>query len=158
LTASNCLPSGVDDRRDVLPIAGVVIDRLERTCRAVVEGRRLARALSAWAKRFELSEPEFQLLWWLRLTPGVGVDQTTLASRLALSPAQVSASVERLRTGGWIVQRLVPEDRRRRLWQLTAEGQLLLAHMLHHADRLGREFSAVDFAELPSSSRWKEAA
>ena len=62
--------------------------------------------LAAWARSFDLSEPELQLLWCLRQEPGEGVDQTTIAQRLVFSPAQVSAMVERLRRQGWIIQRL----------------------------------------------------
>ena len=47
--------------------------------------------LSDWARRFDLSEPEFLVLWCLRMSTVDGVDQTTIAQWLALSPAQVSA-------------------------------------------------------------------
>ena len=88
-----------------------------RTCQLVVDGRRAARALGEWARRFELSEPEFLVLWCLRDVPTDTVDQTTLAQRLAFSPAQVSAVVERLARQGWIAQHFRPGDRRRHLWR-----------------------------------------
>ena len=79
-----------------------------------IEGRRAGRMIAAWAKAFDLSEPELQLLWCLRQELGDGVDQTTISTRLAFSPAQVSAMVERLRAHGLIIQRLTVGDRRRR--------------------------------------------
>jgi MarR family transcriptional repressor of emrRAB len=102
----------------------------------VVEGRRAARALGQWCRQFGLSEPEFQVLWVLRAIPEDGLDQATLAGRLALSPAQVSATVERLRTQGWIAQHNVPGDRRRHLWQLTPVGGALLRQMLTDTEAL----------------------
>ena len=64
--------------------------RIEQACRMAIEGRRAGRMIAAWAKSFDLSEPELQLMWCLRQEPGDGVDQTTIATRLAFSPAQVS--------------------------------------------------------------------
>jgi len=110
-----------------------VVRYIHEVCRTAVDGRRAARAIARWAGRSRLSEPDFQLLWCLRPVSGDGIDQTTLARELALSPAQVSATVERLRAGGWIEQRPALGDRRRNLWQLTSGGQRLLTRMLHDA-------------------------
>lgn len=109
---------------------------VEEACRAVLEGRRGARMLARWSKPFGLSEPEFQVLWCLRSAAGSGIDQSTLAKLLVLSPAQVSATIERLRARCWIVQQAMPRDRRRRLWQLAAEGQALLERMLAGATEM----------------------
>jgi len=100
------------------------------TCRTAANGRRAVRALADWAQRFGLGEPEFQVLWSLRWSHEAGLDQTSLAKSIACSPAQVSATVERIRLRGWIAQRHSPSDRRRNLWQLTAEGNQLLDQML----------------------------
>jgi DNA-binding MarR family transcriptional regulator len=70
------------------------------------------------------------VLWCVRFTAGNGIDQSTIASRLVLSPAQVSATVERLRARGWIAQQYLANDRRRHLWQLSAEGQQLIERLL----------------------------
>jgi DNA-binding MarR family transcriptional regulator len=110
--------------------ADAAIRRVGLTCRTAVEGRRAARALAEWARRFALSEPEFQVLWCLRSEPGEGLDQKALATRLACSPAQVSSTVEQLRTRGWIAQQHRPNDRRRHVWRLSSEGAALLAEML----------------------------
>jgi DNA-binding MarR family transcriptional regulator len=109
----------------------------------VVDGRRAARALADWARRFKLSEPEFLVLWCLRDATADGVDQTTIAHWLALSPAQVSATVERLRAEGSIVREAVPGDRRRHLWQLSASGRGKLIKMLRDTQGpAGREAAA----------------
>jgi DNA-binding MarR family transcriptional regulator len=110
--------------------ADAAIRRVGLTCRTAVEGRRAARALAEWARRFTLSEPEFQVLWCLRGEAVEGLDQKALATRLACSPAQVSSTVEQLRARDWIAQRHRPNDRRRHVWQLSAEGTALLAEML----------------------------
>ena len=69
-------------------------------CRSAIEGRRAARCSQPGRGSSTCGEPELQLLWCLRQEPGDGVDQTTIAQRLAFSPAQVSARVERLRRTG----------------------------------------------------------
>jgi DNA-binding MarR family transcriptional regulator len=104
--------------------------KVERTCCAAVEGRRAARLLAQWARPFDLTEPEFQVLWFLRAASVAGLDQKTLASALAFSAAQISASVERLRARGWILQIYSQGDRRRHLWRLSDGGQKLLDSVL----------------------------
>ena len=121
---------------DVPSIGSSDLRRISFTCRTAADGRRAIRALGEWSERFELSEPEFQILWCLRSAPGNGCDQTTIARQLACSPAQISTTVERMRTAGWITQQNAPGDRRRRLWQLSAQGQVLLEEMLRAANQL----------------------
>jgi DNA-binding MarR family transcriptional regulator len=111
-------------------VADAAIRRVGLTCHTAVEGRRAARALAEWARRFAVSEPEFQLLWCLRGDAVDGLDQKALATRLACSPAQISTTVERLRTRGWIIQRHKSTDRRRHVWQLSNGGAELLREML----------------------------
>lgn len=103
--------------------------RLERACSAAANGRRAARALADWTKRFGLTEAEFQFLWRLRPTSGDGPNQTTLAGSLVFSPAQISAIVERMRQRGLISERGTIGDRRRNYWQLSAAGRELLDQM-----------------------------
>jgi DNA-binding MarR family transcriptional regulator len=100
----------------------------------VVDGRRAARALSEWTARFEMGEAEFQVLWCLRTA--AGLDQTTLSTTLAISPAQVSAIVERFRQRDWICQQSAASDRRRRLWRLSTSGRGLLDQMIAAAAQL----------------------
>ena len=97
-------------------------------------------------RRFALSEAEFRLLWQLhryedprnRWGPshpsanGPALDQTSLRAELALSPAQISALIERLRAQGWITRKVDPGDRRRQLMQLTEQGHNQLKKVLAH--------------------------
>jgi DNA-binding MarR family transcriptional regulator len=104
-----------------------------RACYVAADGRRAARALGQWCERFQLSEPEFQVLWCLRNAIGAGFDQTMLAKRLAYSPAQVSSTAERLRVRGWIAQQSTGGDRRRNLWHLSETGAEVVQQMLQTA-------------------------
>jgi DNA-binding MarR family transcriptional regulator len=103
---------------------------VDTACRTAICGRRAARALSEWARRFGLSEADFQILWQLRSAGQNGLDQTALASALACSPAQISAIVERLRARGQIGALAGSADRRRHRWQLSQPGQELVDRML----------------------------
>ena len=114
------------------------INRVSITCQTATNGRRAIRALAEWAQRFKLAEPELEVLWCLRWGPAEGLDQTTLAKKLACSAAQVSATVERLRSRGQISQRQLPGDRRRHLWQLSAAGNQQLDEMFAAAGCLPR--------------------
>src|SRR4051794_22202535 len=89
--------------------------------------------LARWAERCQLSESELQILSCLSQRAAQGVDQTTLAASLALSPPQVSACVEKLRVRGLISHHEASSDRRRRLWQLTAEGIATLRQLVEAA-------------------------
>jgi DNA-binding MarR family transcriptional regulator len=121
------------------------------------DGRRAARALGRWCERFQLSEPEFQVLWCLRDKAGGGFDQTTLAKRLAYSTAQVSATVEKLRARGWILQQAADGDRRRNLWHLSAAGSGVIVEMLHAAHELRWE-SSIPVVDAPIGLARREAA
>ena len=122
--------------------ASVVVRHIHETSQLVIDGRRAARALAEWAQRFQVGEVEFQLLWCLRSVSSDGLDQTSLARKLAISPAQVSAIVEHARARDWIYQPSAASDRRRRVWQLSARGRELLEHMLSAAALLRFEPSA----------------
>jgi DNA-binding MarR family transcriptional regulator len=122
LTAPNVRHSG-----------NAAVGRLEFVCQTAIEGRRAARVLARWAERFQLTESELQILCCLCGLVGPGVDQTTLAAQLALSPPQVSACVEKLRARGLIANHESCGDRRRRLWQSSANGRLLLQEIVQAA-------------------------
>jgi DNA-binding MarR family transcriptional regulator len=106
---------------------------LGHVCQTAIDGRRAVRTLMRWSKRFQLSESELQILWCVCGVTGPGVDQTTLATQLALSPPQVSACVEKLRARGLIVNHEVRGDRRRRLWQSSAIGRGVLQEIVQAA-------------------------
>jgi DNA-binding MarR family transcriptional regulator len=109
---------------------GETAAHIEAMCVTAIHGRRAARVVAEWAKRIGLTEAELQLLWRLRSALSGGIDQTALASALAFSPAQISASVERLKDHGCVSPVSSAADRRRRHWQLSTAGRELLDQML----------------------------
>lgn len=117
------------------------IGAVGQTCQTAIDGRRAARILAQWAEPFQFSEPELQILWCLQASMSRGVDQTTLATRLAFSPAQVSACVEKLRARGMISHQEVPGDRRRRLWQCSERGNEVMRNIVQAAG-MSREAAA----------------
>ncbi len=99
------------------------------------------RDIAVWAAGAGLSEPEFRLLWLLfpaaesAAAAEPALDQTALARRLAVSTAQVSALVERLRAAGCIA--VAPaSDRRRQLWRLTPAGRAAVLAIMAAVDAL----------------------
>ncbi len=140
------------------PQVDAVVRLIEQTCQTAIEGRRAARAIAHWSKGFQLTEPESQILWCVRDAADGSIDQTTVAKRLALSPAQVSASVEKLRSGGWISPREAPGDRRRRLWQLSLKGNELLIRMLLAGGELSRAGLPADEGVVEADSSRKAIA
>jgi len=112
------------------------VGRVDHACQTAAEGRLAARAVAQWARQFQLGESEFQILWRLRWGPEIGLDQTALATSLALSPAQVSSTVELLHARKLISQQMAVADRRRRLWCLSADGHRLVSEMLSAASGL----------------------
>ena len=57
-----------------------------------------------------------------------GIDQVTLAEKVALDTSTTADIASRLDAKGWIVRELLP--RRQRALRLTAEGEAVLAEML----------------------------
>ncbi len=108
--------------------------QLEQLCQTAIDGRRAARSLIRYADQFRLGESELEILWLLCRNANVGIDQKTLATQLALSPPQVSACVEKLCSRGLIEHREASGDRRRRLWQASANGGALLREVLRAVD------------------------
>ncbi|MGD9942875.1 MAG: MarR family winged helix-turn-helix transcriptional regulator [Burkholderiaceae bacterium] len=76
---------------------------------------------------FDLTPVQFALLEVLRREQGL--DQVTLANRVALDASTSGSAMGRLESKGLIVRRLDPEDRRRRLLYLTADGEALVLRM-----------------------------
>jgi DNA-binding MarR family transcriptional regulator len=132
--------------------------RVGLTCRTAAAGRRAVRALAEWAQRFDLGETEFQILWGLKWCAGDGLDQATLAKRLACSPAQVSTTVEQLRLRGWIAQLETPGDRRRHRWQLSPLGKSLVDQMLSAAADLRAWELEAESSEVADDNRREVAA
>jgi DNA-binding MarR family transcriptional regulator len=129
------------------------VARIEKACRRAVLGKLAMRDIAAWVAKFDLSETEFRVLWLLYSADDEGrppldrqeLDQADVAKTLAVSAAQVSAVVDRLRQAGRIATAPTP-DRRRQVWCLTSGGRELLQTII----------SAV--ALSPAALRDKEAA
>lgn len=109
---------------------------IDRACATAISGRRAVRALGDWARRFQLTESELQLLWQLRLATHEGIDQTALANSLVFSPAQISTNIERLRSTGLIDSHAAAGDRRRHPWRLSVAGRQLVEQLLAAANAL----------------------
>jgi len=103
--------------------------RVDQACRRVADGRLAARELAAWVAGAGVSEAEFRLLWTL-FHGDLSLNQAELASRLAVSPAQVSGAVERMQASGLIDGASDAADRRRQLWRLAPAGSRLIRAVL----------------------------
>lgn len=106
--------------------------------------RRLREDLTQQAMPAGLSQAQFSLLWACHQAPPQGLSQNELAALLALSPAHVSGQVEQLRSRGLLAGHRRAPDRRRQVWQLTAEGESqlesVLAGLVQWAEQLDERF------------------
>jgi DNA-binding MarR family transcriptional regulator len=116
-----------------LPASGAAsIARIDAACRCTAAGKLAARDIAAWLRGFQVTEPEFRLLWLLSQSgdrrPGnAAFNQAELAELLVVSPAQVSGAVERLRSLEMLERTTDQRDRRRQHWRLTHGGRQLLS-------------------------------
>lgn len=77
-----------------------------------------------------------------------GIDQRTLASRIAQDTSTTAGVVERLQARGWLQREPDPADRRARRLTLTAEGQARLAAVVPDMRRAqARILAPLDAAE-----------
>jgi DNA-binding MarR family transcriptional regulator len=74
----------------------------------------------------QITPVQYAVLRALQDTPGM--DQVTLADRVALDTSTTADIATRLDAKGWIVRELLP--RRQRALRLTPEGEAVLAEML----------------------------
>jgi DNA-binding MarR family transcriptional regulator len=74
----------------------------------------------------QITPVQYAVLRALQDTPGI--DQITLAERVALDTSTTADIATRLDAKGWIVRELLP--RRQRALHLTPEGKAVLANML----------------------------
>lgn len=75
----------------------------------------------------DVTPVQFAILNALSDTPGV--DQITLAKRVAFDPATSGSVIGRLESKGWVDRFADPVDRRRKLLVLTPHGQQALSGM-----------------------------
>ncbi len=123
-------------------------ERVDAACRMAAEGKLAARRIAAWLHGSGINEPEFRLLWLLAggsqaSSAATPCDQAEMAARLVVSPAQVSGAVERLRGAGLLQREHDERDRRRQLWQITAEGKALLLRVVNLVATLPRAREAA---------------
>ncbi len=113
---------------------GDAVRRITKTCRQAVAGKLASRQLAAWVDGFAVGDTEFRVLWELFTahahSPAATFDQAELADRLAVSAAQISGMVERLRRSQLVARPAVDGDRRRQFWQLTAAGEDLVQQII----------------------------
>jgi len=106
--------------------------RVDRACRQAVAGKLALRAIAVWVEAVGVSETEFRLLWLLfqqdrgDASKSTALDQAELAERLAVSAAQVSGVIERLRQRELVDRVPDVSDRRRQLWRLAAAGKAMV--------------------------------
>lgn len=74
----------------------------------------------------QVTPVQYAVLRALQADPGI--DQVTLADKVALDTSTTADIATRLETKGWIVRELLP--RRQRALRLTADGESVLADML----------------------------
>jgi DNA-binding MarR family transcriptional regulator len=134
--------------------------RIDAMCRGIVAGKLATRELGALVRPVGLVEAEFRLLWELAKTgsdlTNSPKDQSGLADELAVSPAQISGLVERLRSQGLIESSSVGGDRRRQAWRLTAAGQQVTARVVNVVAALGIPPLAPPFKG--GGFEWEDAA
>lgn len=106
--------------RDLLDLPGHVIRRLQQQSAAVFQDRTKAAG-------FDVTSVQFAALSTLATAPGL--DQASLAKRIAYDRATIGGVIKRLEQKGWVVR--MPDDADRRAFKvtLTAEGTATLTEM-----------------------------
>jgi DNA-binding MarR family transcriptional regulator len=79
---------------------------------------------------FGVTPVQFAILSVLHRAPGI--DQITLAQRVAFDAATIGSVVSRLITKGWVHRQAAERDRRRKLLWLTEAGSEALRGMTSH--------------------------
>jgi DNA-binding MarR family transcriptional regulator len=80
-------------------------------------------AVSIFAEQLssaDITPVQFAILNALLDSPGI--DQVSLAKRVAFDPATSGSVIGRLEAKGWVVRKADPNDRRRKLLVVTPEG------------------------------------
>ena len=101
---------------DLAATPGHLIRRAQQIAVAI-----FAEHLSA----FDITPVQFAILNALLDSPGI--DQVSLAKRVAFDPATSGSVIGRLEAKGWVVRQADPTDRRRKLLVVTPQGTQALA-------------------------------
>ena len=89
---------------------------------------------------YDVTPVQFALLNALIDTPGV--DQITLANRVAFDAATSGSVIGRLEAKGWVRREADPQDRRRKLLFVTRDGGLAVQGMKKAVDRVQQNILA----------------
>jgi DNA-binding MarR family transcriptional regulator len=89
---------------------------------------------------FEVTPVQFAILNALIDIPGE--DQVTLAARVAFDAATSGSVIGRLEARGWIRREVDPNDKRRKLLWVTAEGEQAVARMKSGVARVQQRLMA----------------
>jgi MarR family transcriptional regulator, lower aerobic nicotinate degradation pathway regulator len=89
---------------------------------------------------FDVTAVQFAILQTLMDTPGA--DQITVAQRVALDAATSGSVIGRLEARGWLRRESDPEDKRRKLLWLTAQGKKMGTKMQRHASAVQAQLLA----------------
>lgn len=108
------------------------------------------------AASLDVTQVQFAILNALLDEPGI--DQVTLAQRVALDPATSGSVIERLERKGWLQRELAPTDRRRRLLWITPAGMdVVQALMQPIADAQARLLAPLPPADAQALLRLLKA-
>lgn len=108
--------------------------------------RELRSAFTSCATELQLAPAEAQAVWVLELRgPTTTKD---LAARLDIDPANASTLVTKLERRGLIARETAPDDRRRRLVSLTAEGSGARERLADCVARRRPAFTGLTTVEL----------
>lgn len=98
------------------------------------------------AAAFEVTPVQFSIINALMDTPGV--DQVTLAARVAFDAATSGSVIGRLEARGWIRRQVDPADKRRKLLWVTPAGEKASIQMKKAVTRVQKRIlSPLDAAE-----------
>lgn len=116
--------------RDTTSAASTVVDWVALLAELTAWSRELRQALSSSAKRADIADAHFWMLWHCHRRQASGLDQSQLARLTDCSTAQVSCIVEQLRQRDLMTCSRDAADRRRQIWRVTPTGQLLIERVL----------------------------
>jgi len=121
-------------------------------CAAMTHASRLMHlSMERWAEKEGLSEGRLGILFMLRHSGGQ-VPLGTLATKLHVSPRNVTGLVDNLERGGLVVRVPDPADRRSVLAQLTDRGRERIAALsdvaVAHQRRLMDEFTEAELVQI----------
>ncbi|MHA6804995.1 MarR family winged helix-turn-helix transcriptional regulator [Salinifilum ghardaiensis] len=99
--------------------------------------RALQEHAADWQARLSLTKPQYAVLTAIHANPGI--EQTALGQRAAIDKATLASLLVRLESRGLVRRAVDDEDRRRRLLELTEQGERELRAAAPVADAIDAE-------------------